>query len=177
MADFLRKNYFELFDLPVQFEVSPKTIRACYRKLQASAHPDKHAGGGAQERRLAMQFSALINEAYLTLKDPLKRGRYLLSLLSTTTAEHSHTVQDPELLMEQMSLREEFDDIKELRPLELSRLEAFIRKLESRQQNIMEDLSGRFKNIDAEENAEQAWQLLDKYQFFTKLHEEVSELV
>ncbi len=177
MSDFFQKNYFDLFALPVQYELSVLDLRTRYRNLQSSAHPDNYAGGTSQERRLAVQTSALINQAYLTLKDPLQRGRYLLSLFSVETSEPSHTVQNPELLIEQMLLREEFDEIKEISPFDLDRLMIFIDKLESRQQAILADLSACFQHINTTENMKKAGNLLDKYQFFSKLHDEVSELI
>ncbi|VAW87681.1 Chaperone protein HscB [hydrothermal vent metagenome] len=177
MTDFLQKNYFELFDLPVQFELSPKDLRTRYRNLQSAVHPDNYVGGTAQERRLAVQISAQINHAYLTLKDPLQRGRYLLSLFSTEVSEPAHTVQDSELLIEQMLLREEFDEIKEITPLDINHLTIFIDKIESRQQTILADLSTCFQHIDTADNMKVAGDLLDKYQFFSKLYDEVSELI
>jgi len=177
MTDFLQKNYFELFDLPLQFEFSSKDLRTRYRKLQSSAHPDNYAAGTAQERRLAVQVSAHINHAYLTLKNPLQRGRYLLRLFSVEINESSHTVQDSELLIEQMLLREEFDEIKDVSPLDLDRLIMFIGKLEARQQVVLADLNACFQHIDTTENMKRAGNLLDKYQFFSKLYDEVSELI
>ncbi len=176
MTDFLQKNYFELFDLPLQFDLSFPTLSVRYRHLQASAHPDQYAGGTAQERRLAVQFSALINQAYLTLKDPLQRGRYLLSLLIDDVGEPTHTVQDTALLLEQMSLREEFDEIKKTSPIEMARLITFIDKIEAQQQTILTDLSACFQHVNETKNAKKASSLLDKYQFFSKLHDEVLEL-
>jgi len=177
MTDFLQKNYFELFNLPVQFKFSSKDLRTRYRNLQSSAHPDNYAGGTAQERRLAVQISAQINHAYLTLKDPLQRGRYLLSLFATEVSEHAHTVHDPELLIEQMLLREEFDEIKEITPLDVDCLTIFLDKIASRQQTILADLSTCFQHIDTTDNMKTAENLLDKYQFFSKLYDEVSELI
>ncbi|NOY71792.1 MAG: Fe-S protein assembly co-chaperone HscB [Gammaproteobacteria bacterium] len=175
MTDFLQKNYFELFDFPLQFDLSCPTLRVRYRNLQASVHPDQYAGGTAQERRLAVQFSALINQAYLTLKDPLQRGRYLLSLLDDVN-EPAHTVQDTALLLEQMSLREEFDEIKKTSPVEVSRLMILIEKIETRQQAVLTDLSACFQHMNETKNTKKASKLLDKYQFFSKLHDEVLEL-
>ncbi|MDY6992947.1 MAG: Fe-S protein assembly co-chaperone HscB, partial [Pseudomonadota bacterium] len=69
----LTQNYFELFDLPVSFEIDRDDLGQKYRQLQQSNHPDNFAQATEAERRLAMQKSTHINEAFHTLKDPMSR--------------------------------------------------------------------------------------------------------
>ena len=71
----LSKNFFELFALPVSYEIDNNALRERYRELQRSVHPDRYANASAQEQRLAMQGSTFINEAFETLKDPLWRAQ------------------------------------------------------------------------------------------------------
>ena len=106
----LGKDYFELFGLPVTFEIDNTDLAARYRDLQRRFHPDRYASAPDQERRLSMQMTALINEAYHTLKDPVARGRYLLGVQGITTDEETDTVMDPAFLMEQMELRESMEE-------------------------------------------------------------------
>ena len=79
MIDFSR-NYFELFGLPQRFGCDPGSLENAYRRLQTEVHPDRFASGSDQEKRLALQSSARVNEAYRALKDPVSRAQYLLSL-------------------------------------------------------------------------------------------------
>ena len=74
------KNYFELFSLPVDFDVDSSSLSVTFRELQKAVHPDKFVKGGSQERLRSVQQAALINEAYNTLKDPLRRAKYLLEM-------------------------------------------------------------------------------------------------
>lgn len=61
-----------LYDmLEVSPHASPSVIRAAYRCLAQSAHPDKHWGDGQASERQAQ-----INGAYAVLSDPLRRRRY-----------------------------------------------------------------------------------------------------
>jgi len=61
-----------LYDmLEVSRFVTPNVLRAAYRSLVQSLHPDKNSGTGAAGER-----SAEINDAYSILSDPVKRLRY-----------------------------------------------------------------------------------------------------
>ena len=79
---------------------------ARYRELQKVVHPDRYAASGGHSQRLSLQGATLVNEAYQTLKDPLTRAQYLLTLKEAVLDDHKHTLDDPAFLMQQMELRE-----------------------------------------------------------------------
>lgn len=108
----LNANYFELFDLPIQFEIDLTDLANRYRQLQKVAHPDKFAAATEREQRLAVQFTADINEAYGTLKSTTRRAIYLLSLKGIELEIENNTVMDPGFLMEQMEWREQLDEAR-----------------------------------------------------------------
>ena len=107
------KNHFELFGLPVAFDLDADDLASRYRELQRRVHPDKFANASDQERRLSLQMTAQVNEAFQTLKDPVRRGRYLLSLRGIDTDEETDTAMDPAFLMEQMEWRENLEEIRQ----------------------------------------------------------------
>src|SRR4051794_8729833 len=76
MIDFSR-NHFDLLGLPPRYRVDVAALDAAYRKLQTEVHPDKFAAAGDAEKRVALQASARVNEAYRALKDPVQRAQYL----------------------------------------------------------------------------------------------------
>lgn len=107
----LSQNYFDMFGLAVDFAVDSKILAANYRKLQTTFHPDKFAHASDTEQRRALQTSALINQAYETLKQPTKRAAYMLEL-SEGSVRREHTMRpDPEFLMQQIEWRETLMDI------------------------------------------------------------------
>ncbi|MCU7844636.1 MAG: co-chaperone HscB [Candidatus Thiodiazotropha sp. (ex Monitilora ramsayi)] len=111
MLDF-SKNYFELFGLPVGYIVDTAALSDRYRDLQRIVHPDRFANAPDQERRLSVQGASLINEAYDTLKDPVARGGYLLSLHGVDMDALNESTQDMGFLMQQMELREELESVR-----------------------------------------------------------------
>lgn len=108
----LTSNYFDLFKLPISFEVNLKGLSERYRSLQNSVHPDKFANASDSERRLSVQQSARINEAFQTLKNPLSRAKYLLEINGVDMNADTDTQMDPLFLMQQMELRESLAEVK-----------------------------------------------------------------
>jgi molecular chaperone HscB len=100
------QDYFSLFGLPCRQGLDGDRLEALYRDLQARVHPDKHAHLADRDRRLAMQWSTHVNEAYQTLKDPLRRARYLLELAGHDVQLETNTAMPAAFLMAQMELRE-----------------------------------------------------------------------
>jgi len=110
----LQRNYFQLFDLPVDFAVDQDQLGARYRQLQKEMHPDRYAAAPAHERRLAAQYSSLINEAYATLRKPLSRALYLLEIAGMKAQEMSGVQLDGGFLMIQMELLEKLENMEHL---------------------------------------------------------------
>ena len=104
---------FVLFDLPERFAIDRTDLDTRWRRLQASAHPDRFAADGAAAQRLAMQWSVRINEAYRRLREPLTRAAYLCELRGAPIAAQSNTAMPGDFLMQQMAWREALDEAKE----------------------------------------------------------------
>ena len=104
-----KQNYFQLFDLPVQFALDQAHLGARYRHLQGELHPDRYARASDHEQRVAVQYSALVNEAYATLRKPLSRALYLLALAGMSQEDISGQQIDGGFLIEQMDLREKLE--------------------------------------------------------------------
>ncbi|WP_028312913.1 Fe-S protein assembly co-chaperone HscB [Derxia gummosa] len=108
----MNQNYFELFGLPVGFALDSAALDSAYRRVQGEVHPDKFAHAGETERRVAMQWATLANEAYQALKAPLKRARYLCELNGVDLQIETNTAMAPAFLMQQMDWRDALDDAK-----------------------------------------------------------------
>jgi len=166
------KNHFELFGLPVVFDVDLADLTTRYRSLQQQLHPDRHAGGSDAERRLALQLTANLNDAYQTLRDPVRRARYLLSLQDINTNDETDTSMDPEFLMEQMELREALANLRR-HEAPLTQLAG----LADRSERLMSATTGRFRDAHARGpgGLAEARRAMREMQFLDKLRREISE--
>lgn len=107
----MQQNYFELFHLPVSFDVDTDDLANRHRAIIARVHPDQFANKSAMEQRVALQWATFANEAFDTLKSPIARAQYLLKLNAPDLAAEGARVNLPhEFLMQQMMWREALEE-------------------------------------------------------------------
>ena len=170
----LTQNYFEIFDLPTSYDIDLTELSTRYRKLQTAVHPDKFANASDLERRISMQQSALINEAYQTLKSPLLRARYMLQLKGVDLTNESSVNMDSEFLMQQMRLREALEQVRDAQDPE-AKLLVIAKEIEQAIAEQIIVVSRFFK----EDNADQLDKIADyvrRMQFMVKLQQEAEAL-
>lgn len=97
-------DYFQVFGLSVAFTVDGEVLEQRYQALQRQFHPDRFVTQGAKERRFSLEQVTRLNKAYETLKDPLLRGEYLVTLWAPS--DRAQAEADPAFLMTLMASRE-----------------------------------------------------------------------
>lgn len=68
---------FALLGLPRRYHLDPGAAKRRYLDLQRAAHPDRHVARPAVERRMALQWTAALNEARRVVEDDRRRARWL----------------------------------------------------------------------------------------------------
>ncbi len=164
-------NYFELFAQPVQFELDTVRLAEQYRRLQQLYHPDRYAAAPEAERMVALQQAADINSGYQTLKDPLTRAEYLLSLLGLDIRGEQQTLQDPDFLMQQLAWREELEELRESADPEAA-IPIFEQRIHSEYQRLLTLLTQALEAHACELAACQ----IRKLKFIRKMREELERL-
>ncbi len=115
------QNYFKLFGFDENFDVDRGTLSDRYQQFQREVHPDRFAHKSEREQRMAVQYTAHINEAFDTLKSPLKRATHLLKVKGRPIEAETSFAMDPLFLMQQMELRESLEDATDIDELDALR--------------------------------------------------------
>ena len=96
------QNYFQLFKIEQSVTIDSISLEKKYFELQKEFHPDKYVNAGDHEKRLSLQITSYINEAYETLKNDYLKSVYLLKVEGFEVGDQNNTISDPEFLMHQM---------------------------------------------------------------------------
>jgi len=87
-------TYFKIFSLPQHLVIDTAALEKSFYALSRRLHPDRFAGRPAAEQEAALAESSRLNDAYRTLKDPIRRTEYLLKLEGVELEEQSRAATD-----------------------------------------------------------------------------------
>jgi len=111
-------NYFEIFDLPVVYEIDKQVLTDKFILLQKRYHPDHFSVASEAQKLASSQKTECINAAYHTLKDPILRAEYFLQLKINLDLEQEKNLQDMPFLMEQIQWHERLATAQSLEELD-----------------------------------------------------------
>jgi molecular chaperone HscB len=97
-------NYYDFFEIPHRLALDTKDLEQRFYALSRKWHPDRFARAGAEERQQALDASALLNDGYRVLRDPVQRANYLLKEHGFDIGEQQTKDVPPELLEEVFEL-------------------------------------------------------------------------
>ena len=164
----LAKDYFALFGITKSFKIDGAALAERYRFLQRKSHPDMHASGDPMEKRIALQYSGYVNQAYSTLRNTNRRAFYLLELGGFAESEVNSFPVDEEFLFEQMMLRDKISDLDDCDDA-LSVIEEVAASLE----RLQADAEAKFLKLYQQDKLEQAAPFANCLQYLFKIKEEL----
>jgi molecular chaperone HscB len=187
-------DYFQVFGLERGFQVDLAALEQEFHRLSRKVHPDRFARAGENERQWSLADTALLNDAYRTLKDPLYRTEYLLKLEGAEIGEeHSGKGgKDPsrvpaDLLEEVFELNMQLEEMRMTRKVgdEDPQLQASLTEAKEKFASMLaavdQDLRAQWQIWDAgDESARLAAQktmvaLLDRHRYLSNLLRDVTE--
>jgi molecular chaperone HscB len=190
-------DYFQVFGLERGFQVDLPALEHEFHRLSRKVHPDRFARAGEHERQWSLADTALLNDAYRTLKDPLHRTEYLLKLEGAEIGEEHagkdrKGLADPsrvpaDLLEEVFELNMQLEEMRMARkmgeadPALQTDLEQAKKKFEGLLAGVDVDLRAQWQVWDAgDAAARQAAQktmvaLLDRRRYISNLVRDVTE--
>jgi molecular chaperone HscB len=140
----VNQNFFDLLQLPKAFVIDLKKLDQNYQSIQKEIHPDRFASLGDDTKLESIKKTAQVNDAYQTLKSPIRRAEYLLQLHGVNIHDEKYTAVPQDFLMQQMEWREELEMHKQDK-LALEKLAADIQKNKNQ---MINQLPAFFDNKD-----------------------------
>jgi molecular chaperone HscB len=119
-------DYFSFFGLPPKLDVDIAALEKDFYDLSRKLHPDLTVRASEREQEWSTEQSSLLNDAYRTLRDPIKRTQYLLKLEGLELEEQSKSATEkaratgevkkqivpPDLLEEVFELNMQLEELK-----------------------------------------------------------------
>jgi len=98
------REYFAFFELEPQLTLDEKDLQQRFYALSKKLHPDLFSRRTPREGEYALEATAVLNDAYRTLREPIARAQYVLKLQGFDVGEQSTKDVPPELLEEVFEL-------------------------------------------------------------------------
>ena len=154
-------NYFELFGLPIGFQVDTQKLRAAFMEIQKASHPDKFAQGTSEEQEAALEQSSLANKGFTLLNQKEQILPYVLEIVGIMTPDEKYALE-PDFLMEMMDLNEAWMDAED----ETSK-QAIIQQVEQLKNDIYTPIQS-FMEVDQIDSISQEAMLQIKSYYYKK---------
>ncbi len=191
-------DFFQVFRLRRGFQIDLEELEREFHRLSRRLHPDRFARASEREREWSLADSALLNDAYRTLKDPLFRTEYLLKLEGAEIGEQ-HAGKNrpqnatdvsrvpPDLLEEVFELNMQLEEMRDAKaagaadPALQANLEGAKKKFDGLVDAVDEELRRQWKTWDegdapAREAAKTAMvKLIDRRRYLSNLVRDVTE--
>jgi molecular chaperone HscB len=161
-------DYFAFFGLPLKLDLDVAALEKDFYELNRKLHPDVNATSSSLEQEWSLEQSSLLNDAYRTLRDPIKRTQYLLSLEGIELEEQSKTATEkarstgetkkqivpPDLLEEVFELNMQLEELRANKqigdddPSLIAEIEKQKVALEEKHEALLEELKTYWKAWD-----------------------------
>jgi molecular chaperone HscB len=152
------------------FDIDLAAVEKTHRELSRTLHPDKHAKGGATERRYALSKAIEVNEAWRIVRDPIRRAEALFQLAGIPVGETREPKPSSVLLMDMMEQREALEDARASR--DSAAVKSLAVAIEARAKSTEKALSEGFR---AQGRLEELVHCLGELRFYRRFLDEVSE--
>jgi molecular chaperone HscB len=136
-------DHFDRLGLPRRFSLDLEQIEREYLARSRVVHPDYHSGATDAVFSASLDSSAKLNEAYIALRDPIRRGEYLLGLLGGPKPAEEKNLNQA-FLMEMMEIREQIEELRisrgSISPIEI--------ELQQRLGSVIDQLESKFARLE-----------------------------
>ena len=123
-------NYFELYEIPISFNLNQDLIKQKFYALSKKFHPDFYINEDQEKQDEVLVLSTLNNKAFQVLKDDQKRLHYVLELKGQLIEGENYSLPQ-DFLMEMMEVNEALIELQfEPDPIKLSTIKIQVNEIE-----------------------------------------------
>nr|CAH7712753.1 unnamed protein product [Callosobruchus chinensis] len=163
-----KHNLFKVLNIEQDFKIDEADLKNKFRKMQTMIHPDKYSNRGSTEQSISEEYSSLLNKAYNVLQTPLKRAEHLLELKGEQVRE-SDKIDDPEFLLEMMSLNEEVEEAGNDKQL--------LKKLFDKNKSVISKLEEEIQENFISNNIENTKKNVIRLKYFMSIHNRINKIL
>jgi molecular chaperone HscB len=161
-------DYFTFFGLPRKLNIDVAALEKEFYELSRRLHPDLNVLFDKKEQEWSLEQTSQLNDAYRTLKDPIRRTEYLLQLEGIELEEQSKSATEkaratgqvkkqvvpPDLLEEVFELNMQLEELRAQKklgeddPALIEELGKQKLELEEKQEALLSELKGYWHHWD-----------------------------
>lgn len=105
-------DYYAFFKLPRKLALDAAELQRKFYALSRLLHPDRYTRSSERERNYSLEATAILNDGYRVLRDPVERAEYVLKEAGFDIGEQRSRDVPPELLEEVFELNMALDELK-----------------------------------------------------------------
>jgi molecular chaperone HscB len=171
-----RLDYYRFFGIDRKLRLDPEDLEKRFYNLSRLLHPDRYTRKTNREQDYSLEATAILNDAYRTLRDPVARAEYVLKQNSFENVEPRSNSADPELLEEVFELNMALEGMRDGDDSARPQLEVAQDKFTAMRSEMDRDLQDLFEEYDATADAgslSRIRKLLDRRKYIQNLVSEV----
>lgn len=106
-------DYYRFLGLERKLSLDPNDLQQRFYRMSRLLHPDRYHRRTPTERQYSLEATAILNDAYRVLRDPVARAEYVLKELGFQTGGERSKDVPPELLEEVFDLNMALEELRE----------------------------------------------------------------
>jgi molecular chaperone HscB len=138
-------QYYEALGLGPKLALDLDDLQKRFYERSRQWHPDKFTRASAADQKRALDMTAVLNDAFRTLRNPVTRAEYFLQQNSVELAKEAPA----ELLEEVFELNMALEELRGGDELARTQLDAAREKFTATLAEIDEELAGLFERYDS----------------------------
>jgi molecular chaperone HscB len=169
-------DYFSFFGLPHKLRLDEAELQQKFYQLSKLLHPDRYTRRPQRERDYSLEATAILNNGYRVLRDPVQRAEYVLREQGLDNGEPRSNQVPPELLEEVFEWNMALEELRGGDASVRGQLEEARKTLHGMQGDLDRQLNVQFEQWDSTQDRSalsRIRSLLDKRKYVSNLVTEV----